>query len=354
MAQRPVRIGVVGAGSFAQQVHIPNFQKISGVEVVAVCNRTPATAQRVAQQFGVPRAVTDWREVLAMPNVDAVLVGTWPNMHAPVTIAALEAGKHVLCLGRMALDLQEAQAMHRAAEAARARGLRTMLVPPAFGVRAHPFMRQLLAQGYVGQVRQVMVYRMTGQLADTAAPLMWRQDRDISGVNVLLIGADYEIVRGWFGEVTRVLASEHTFTPERPTSDGSGRRVKVEIPDAITVLAELRQGGTVTFLESGVARFGGAPRVEVYGSEGTLVYAFGREEIAGAKVGEAELKPLPTPPELERQWQVEADFVRMVREGIPDVWPTFAHGVKYMEFTEAARRSAKQGQWVALPLSEAS
>lgn len=352
MTSRQIRVGVVGAGSFAQQVHIPNFQKIPGVAVAVVCNRTEPTVRRVAQQFSVPHAVTDWREVVSMGEVDAVLVGTWPNMHAPVTIAALEAGKHVLCLGRMATNLEEALEMYRASEVGRPRGLRTMLVPPAFGVRGDSFMRQLLSDGYVGQVRQVIVYRLTGQNADPTAPVTWRQDRAISGINTLLLGADFEIIRHWFGEVTRVLAYAHTFVPERPVAAGSDHRVKVDIPDTMTVLAELARGGTLTFVESSIARFGGAPRVEVYGTDGTLVYYFGKEEIQGAKTGDSELRSLPIPSELEGRWQVEDDFIRMIRDGIPNVEPTFYDGLKYMEFTEAAHRSARTGRWATLPLPE--
>lgn len=331
-------------------MHLPRFQQLSGVEVVAVCNRTAATAQQVAREFGVARAVTDWREVIAMPDVDAVLIATWPYLHAPASIAALEAGKHVLCLGRMAMNLAEARSMLEAARRAQERGVRAMLVPPAFAVAGDASMRRLLAEGYVGRVHQVLAVFLNDQHSHAAAPLTWRQDRELSGINVLLLGAHYEVTRRWLGDVTGVMAREQTFIRERPAPDGSGRLAPVTVPDAITVVADLAQGGTLTFLESSVARFAGPPRIEIYGSEGTLVYRIPGDEILGARAGDKELAPLPIPEDLRRTWTVEADFLRMVREGGPEVEPTFADGVAYMEFTQAARLSATVGGWVPLPL----
>lgn len=346
----PLRIGVIGAGGWARQSHLPSFQKMAGAEVVVVCNRTEASAQRVAEEFGVPRAVTDWRDVVAMPDVDAVVVATWPYMHGPAAIAALEAGKHVMCLGRMAMDLAEARNMAEVAERAKEKGVRSVLVPPGFALAGDAYMRNLLRDGYVGKVHHVLAVFLSPSQIDPVVPANWRQDRDLSGVNILLLGAHYEVTRRWVGDATGVFAREQTFTRERPATDGSGRMVPVTVPDATTVIAELAQGGTITYLESSVARFGGPPRFEIYGSEGTLVYRTQGDQIFGARGADKELQPLPIPDDQRKSWTLEQDFVRMIRENGPDIEPTFADGVAYMTFTQAARLSATLGTWVPIPL----
>ena len=111
MTQDTIRIGLIGAGGNVRSRHIPGFRAQSNVEIVSVANRTRASGQAIADEFGIAKVCDGWEEVLADPNVDAVCIGTWPYLHAPVTIAALEAGKHVLCEARMAMNAAEAQAM---------------------------------------------------------------------------------------------------------------------------------------------------------------------------------------------------------------------------------------------------
>lgn len=110
-----LRIGIVGAGGNTQLRHIPGFMAIDGVEITAVCNRSRQSSQRVADKFGIPHVHEDWKELVHSDQVDAVLIGTWPNMHCPITIEALAAGKHVLTEARMAMNLDEARRMHEAA-----------------------------------------------------------------------------------------------------------------------------------------------------------------------------------------------------------------------------------------------
>jgi predicted dehydrogenase len=97
METQRVRVGIVGAGANTRSKHIPGFRKIPGVDVLGVVNRTAESTARVAREFEIPRTYVDWRQLIDDPEIDAVLVGTWPNMHCEVTCAALEAGKHVLC-----------------------------------------------------------------------------------------------------------------------------------------------------------------------------------------------------------------------------------------------------------------
>src|SRR5919199_175874 len=112
-----IRIGVVGAGGNTRLHHIPKLKKIDGVEIVSVANRSRASSARVAQEFGIPRVHDHWQELVNDPGIDAVVIGTWPYMHCPVTLAALAAGKHVLTEARIAMNAAEARQMLAASRA---------------------------------------------------------------------------------------------------------------------------------------------------------------------------------------------------------------------------------------------
>lgn len=111
MSSSTIKVGIVGAGGNTRKHHIPKLQAQAGVEVVTVANRSRRSAGKVAREFGIPAVADHWQDVVQDPELDAVCIGTWPYLHAPITIAALEAGKHVLCEARMAMNAAEAQTM---------------------------------------------------------------------------------------------------------------------------------------------------------------------------------------------------------------------------------------------------
>src|SRR5438309_10568181 len=102
MASGVVRIGLVGAGQIARTRHLPGFRALPGVEIVGVCNQRRESSSRVAREFDIPRVYGSWEALIEDDKVDAVLIGTWPYQHCPITLAALDAGKHVLTQSRMA------------------------------------------------------------------------------------------------------------------------------------------------------------------------------------------------------------------------------------------------------------
>ena len=340
-----VRIGIVGAGGFTRRRLLPNLLAVEGVQVVAVANRSLESAQRVAAEFGIPAPMADWREMLAREDVDAVVVATQPYFHHEAVIGALDAGKHVLCQTRMATSLSEAREMLARAEET---GLKARLVPPTSYEHARRYVKHLLDDGYVGQVRQVFAYYLVQDYADGSAPLQRRQDHRMFGaVNPLHLGLDWDVLRLWFGDPDRVLAWGRTFTRQRADGPNSAS-IDVEMPDALTVVAEMPGGATVTCVQSGVTLFA-EERVEIYGEEGTLVYPR-RGELLGARTGDEGLAPLPVPAGLEETWHAEEDFVRLVRGEDVGENDTFHDGVRNMEFLEAAALSISRGGWVDLPL----
>src|SRR5687768_14905171 len=147
-----IRVGVVGAGGNTKLHHIPKLKKIEGVEIKSVANRSRASSERVAQEFGIERVHDNWQDVVNDPGIDAVVIGTWPYMHCPITLAALAAGKHVLTEARLSFNASEAHRMLRAARAHPK--LVTQVVPSPYGMKAHRVVRELLDAGFIGELRE--------------------------------------------------------------------------------------------------------------------------------------------------------------------------------------------------------
>lgn len=348
MSQK-VRIGIIGAGVFTAGRILPNFQKLSDVEVTVVANRGRANAEKVAAQFGIPAVVSDYREVVASSNVDAVFIGTPPYLHREAAIAALEAGKHVLCQTRIATTAAEAHEMHQKAEQVKAKGVRAMLVPPAPYYRGSTFVEHLIKSGYLGKLRQVLSFNMNASFADPKTPLSaGRNNLELYGqFNAMQLGLSYDVLSRWTGHATSVVAHRASFTPERPLTP-DGPMAKNPYPDEVTVIAETTGGAVVQNLVNYSAYFVD-PRIELYGESGTLVYRSRGDTILGAKAGEDELKPLPIPAEFDSPWQIEEEFVRLVRGEIDQPSFTFWDGVKNMQYLEAAYYAATEGRRVELP-----
>ncbi|MBI3910043.1 MAG: Gfo/Idh/MocA family oxidoreductase [Armatimonadetes bacterium] len=343
-----LNIGIIGAGGIVRRRHLPELKLIPAVRVVAVCNRTRATAEAVAQEWGIPRVTTDWHDVLAMDDVDAVFIGTWPNMHAEVSIAALNAGKHVFCQARMARNLAEARAMLRAAREHPDRA--TMLCPAPHGMRGDRVIRRLLSEGFLGEPREVHATGFSAANLDPKTPLHWRQNFDIQGYNTLTLGMWIEVIHRWLGTHRLVTAILKTHTPLRADPE-TGVCVPVRIAESVAIAAEMENGALAGYHFSGVAPNAPHNRIEIYGTGGTLIYDLDTDEIFGARSDEQGRRPIPIPPGEAREWTVEADFVRAVREG-GATEPSFADGVRYMEFTEAVYLSAQRRETIALPLPE--
>jgi predicted dehydrogenase len=347
----PLRIGLIGAGANTRLRHIPGLRAIPDVTLVAVCNRRPESTEAVAREFDVPRRYGRWEEVIADRDVDAVVIGTWPYLHLPITLAALEAGKHVLTEARMSMNAAEARRMLQAAR--EHPKLVTQIVPSPFGLKGHETMRTLIDDGFLGELREVHVYSLNAALADAATPLSWRQDAHLSGFNMLTLGIVQETLLRWVAAPIRVQAQVHAHIPSR-IDPQSGVRRPVGTPDSVQVLAVLAGGARASYHFSGAAPFGQAMGIHLYGTEGALLYDLINDRIQGASKRlnkkANELEEIPIPPEQARSWRVEADFVDAIRLGTAVTLTDFATGVAYMEFTEAVARSAAEGTAVELPL----
>jgi predicted dehydrogenase len=313
------------------------------VEIVGVCNRSRESSERVARQMSIPNVYDSWLELVASPDVDAVMIGTWPYMHCRVTLAALAAGKHVLCEARMARDSHEAHAMRDAAQA-RPR-LIAQVVPSPFTLGVDATVQRLIAEGYLGELLAVR-QRDGNAFLNPDAPMHWRQDFDLSGFNIMTLGIWYEAVIRWIGTATRVLALGKTFTQMRRDADGTMRAVRV--PEHLDVLADMACGAQAHFQISSVTGLAGVSEIWLFGSEGTLRFSEGK--LFGGRRGDAELAEIAIPPHEAGGWRVEEEFIKAIRGRESITHTSFEDGVKYMEFTEAVARSMASGAAVALPL----
>jgi predicted dehydrogenase len=243
---------------------LPGFQKIAGVKVVAVCNRTGDTARRVARDFEIPKVYSNWEDLIDDPKIDAVLIGGWPYLHCPVTLAALDAGKHVLCEARMAMNAREAQRMHdRAIECP---DLTSMIVPSPYGLTGDAFFRSLIASGWLGNLREVHVDGLNSQLADEETPMNWRQMTRYSGYNMLNLGILYETATRWSPHVRRVFGYASTVIPQRFDSE-KDRKARTGTADSVQVLTTQEDGSCGSYRLSGVIWHDDSMKVSLYGSE---------------------------------------------------------------------------------------
>ncbi len=344
-----IRIGVVGAGGNTRLHHIPKLKKIAGVEIKAVANRTRASSERVAQEFGIERVHDSWQEVVNDPGIDAVVIGTWPYMHCPVTLAALAAGKHVLTEARVAMNAAEARQM---LAASRARPhLVTQVVPGPTTFPVDPMVMQMLADGYVGEV-QCIDLRVSSGWLNRDTPLTWRLNRDYSGMNVLSMGIWYECLSRWVGPATAVMARTRTAVPYRMDEERGERRA-VTVPDHVEVLADLQNGAIARLHWSSVAGLMPGPEVCVYGSEGTLRLEMRGRECAlfGGRRADKEMKQIEIPADKTYGWRVEEEFIGAIRGQEPVRRTSFVDAVNYMDFTEAVHISSREGRRVYLPLA---
>jgi predicted dehydrogenase len=341
-----IRVGIIGAGGIVSSVHVPGLKRQPGVELVAVANRSLESSQRAAAELGIANAYGTWQELLAAGGLDAVLIGTWPYMHREITLAALDAGLHVLCQARMANDAAEAREMLAAAR--RHPDLVCQLVPTSGSYRIDRALQRRLSERYVGDVLSVEVQMLQRGFANFDGELDWRHDPVFSGINVLNVGGTYESVMRWLGPGNRVLAQTRVHIPRRRDERGALRAAT--IPDHVEVLYELGNGAPVHMKFSETTGLSRGNQIWIFGSEGTL-HVDHEQRIFGGRRGDRELVELPNPPDQQAAHRVEEEFINAIRGREQVAMNTFEIGVRYMEWTEAVHLSAASGRAVDLPLA---
>ena len=345
MAEEDIRVGLIGAGGNVRNRHIPGFNKVAGLEIIAVSNRSLQSSQSVADQFNIPRIYGSWQELLEDDEINAVCIGTWPYMHRSLTLAALEKGKHVLTEARMANTAQEARDMLEASR--RNPHLVCQLTPTSTTYQIDRVLQRLIGEGFLGELLSIEVQALQNRFADPGGDLHWRHNWELSGYNTLNIGASYESLMRWVGRGKRVMAMSKTHVPFR--RDESGALKSVSIPDHIDILYELANGAQVHMRMSATTGLSTGNQIWFYGTEGTIQVDQQQNIFAGSR-GDAQLSPVPNPPGEQAHYRVEEEFANAIRGTEQITMVPFETGVHYLEWTEAVIRSAQSGQAMNLPL----
>lgn len=357
-----IAVGVIGTGAIALLRHLPAFKSCEGAgtaEVVAVADPLEDNARRAAARFGVPHVFADYRELLQLP-LDAVSICTPNAYHEPIALAALDAGKHVLCEKPLALDYAGARRMHERATDA---GLKTAVNFRYRWIPAAGFVRDLIQGGELGEVYHVYAHYFNGALHDPAAPMRWRQTRAESGSGALgdLGSHLIDLCRFWIGEVASVQGHLRTFTTARPLATGGTGQVDVD--DAVSILVRFAHGaeGILGVSQCAIGR-NNHQRIEIYGTRGAVIYEIEKWDRGGDQLqicfgsGQARYGGFATvtvPPAylLGTPQRPMTDFIDAVRaDTMPS--PSFYDGMRCQEVLDAVALSAREGVRVDLPLAE--
>ncbi|MGC5011137.1 Gfo/Idh/MocA family protein [Streptosporangium sp. DT93] len=299
-ARPTLGIGMVGY-AFMGRVHSQAWRSVSAFfdlpvrpVMAALCGRSAEGATQAAGQMGWAAVETDWRALIARDDVDVVDICTPGDSHAEIAIAALRAGKHVLCEKPLANTVAEAEAMAEAAREAAARGVHAMV---AFNYRRVPAIAlaaRWVAEGRLGDIRHVRAQYLQDWIVDPDFPLVWRLRKELAGSGALGdIGAHIidtaQFITGQ--HLTHVSALTETFVRERPLAEasaglsaeaggaGDGGPVRetgtVDVDDAALFIGRLSGGGLASFEATRFATGRkNALRIEINGSAGSLAFDF--------------------------------------------------------------------------------
>ena len=287
-AKKELNVGMIGY-KFMGKAHSNAYRQVGRffpeLEVVprmkALCGRNEAGVKRAAETFGWDDYETDWRALIARPDIDIIDIGAPGNMHAEIAVAAAQAGKHVFCEKPLGNSAEEARQMLDAVTAA---GVQSLVW---FNYRANPavsFAKQLIDDGAIGKIYHWRALFLQDWCVNPDVPLVWRLKKETagSGSHGDLLAHCLDLSRFLVGEVAEVSGVLETFIKERrevaSTDDRMGGvasdvRGEVTVDDASLSLARFENGALGTFEAT---RFAlgrkNHHRFEINGSKGSLVF----------------------------------------------------------------------------------
>jgi predicted dehydrogenase len=360
----PLRVGLIGTSGYAEMMHIPSIQSHPGAVLVAICGRDQERAASVAARHSVPQVTTDYRQMLHGKSIDAVVVATSDAMHYPITMAAIEAGLHVLCEKPLALTAPQAREMYEAAEAA---DIKHMV---CFSNRWTPhfrYVRQLIDDGYLGRVLHCHIRCEAGY--GRLDQSNWRFDQTNSrGILGDLGSHMIDLARWYVGDIGAVSAHLANYG----VRIGASGTHRLPANDSAALLLEFVDGAQGTIHVSAtahVAQRGLDYQLVLYGEAGTLDInvSFVNVEVRGARHDEPEMRLLPVPDEywhdldrgepmisqfwsiFQRQSAGPRAFIDAILEN-QYASPGFYEGFKAQEVIDAALRSHENRCWVTLEI----
>jgi predicted dehydrogenase len=355
----PRKIGIIGVG-FGAQVHVPAFRS-EGWEVAAICSRTREKAAKAAADAGIEGVYTDPMELIGRDDVAAVSIITPPGAHHALSMAALRAGKHVLCEKPFALDAKQGREMLDAAEKSR----RTAMVAHEFRhTPQRAYIKQLLAEGYIGRFRLCTIELFLDRyVTREPRPYTWLARKADGGGLLGALGSHYiDGLRYWFGEVDSVAGQLATLRPDL-VDPATGKPAKAETDDTFSMTLTFKNGGMATMIASFATTPTRGARIVVMGDSGTLIAEQPgpnplENGIVVASRNGAPLQPLATPPQHTpfqdaRDHRLMAfrllvrDFTRGVEEGGSPA-PNFTDGLRCQQVIDAVHESSASGRTIRL------
>jgi predicted dehydrogenase len=360
LGKKVIGIGIVGAG-FARTTQIPGFKDCIGARVVAIASAHRERAEAVAEEFKIRKVANDWRELVALEDVDLVSVVTPPATHLEITLAALEHGKHVLCEKPMAMNAEEARQMtDRAATA----GVLALVDHELRFLNSRRMMRAMLNGGAIGPVRHCNYVFRSDYRGVLERPWDWWSDESMGGGTLGAIGSHAIDSFRWMldAEISSVFGMLSTHVAERPDKE-SGANRPVTTDDEAKLLfrfadSELTKNTTGAALLSVVESGGHENRLEIYGSTGALMVE-DTGELWHSPAGSGSWRPVPVdqdpmaagmrPGSWSRGFTAfSGAIIEALHEGKSSVEgaATFADGYRVQLVLDAARASHKSGCWV--------
>ncbi len=368
MSEKRIRVAVVGAGRWAERAHIPGWQRDGRAEVVALVDLDEGLARKVADDFGISQVYTDFREVLDDPGIDVVDVASGNEAHFEVSMASLDAGKHVLCEKPVHHDARETS---RAAALAESKGLRTKL---GFTFRYAPaiqYAKDLIDQGFVGTPYVFNGYEQNSQWIDPSTPLRQFEHTPVGSSELAVssiegYGAPIIDIMHWWTDspITNVVGTMRNFVPERMLRS-TGTMERMNIDDGDMWICEF-EDDVMASIQSSYVTVGNYPGIEarLYGSEGAvivrLVEEFGIcQTIKTATKDSVEFvereipqKYFPEGGTSREPWpflfysNLIKNFVDEILGDAPETQGDFAQGALVQRTINAFERSYRQRRWV--------
>jgi predicted dehydrogenase len=352
-----IRVGIVGTSWFAENMHIVNLKAHPGADLVAICGRNRARAGEMATKYAIPQIFSNYHEMFAHGHLQAVVIVTPDDLHYPVSMAALEAGLHVLCEKPLAMNAAQAKAMLEKAQAA---GVKHMSYLNNRRLPVYQYTHQLIEQGYIGKCYQINIRYD----ADWGPDFMWAFDNKRSNGILSNFGSHVIDLARWFvGDITHVAGELSAFI-NRTAPDGQ----PVDLAnDAAVLLLRFANGAQGCIQLSAVAKTGNEAHQQhiiLNGEEGTLevrsAILGNTTGIRGIRKGENEFHPIETPAELFGANPPTDSVERWLRNGDTDgpfidtilydrvSAPSFYEGYKAQQVIDAVKESHQQGRWVAI------
>jgi len=358
----PIRVGIIGVG-WGSLVQAPAFGIVPDYEVVAICSRRPERVAEAAERLGIPETSTDWESFVRRDDLDLISVCTPTGLHHPQTIAALEAGRHVLCEKPLALDETEAASMVAAAESAgRANAV---CFEGRWGAEKLPVW-ELVQQGYLGHPYLARVTVAADYWHPSRAlQSEWMYRLDEGGGYLLgLASHDIDFLSCLLGEPVAVCADVRTAVPRRTRPDGT--ELVVDADDTSNLLLRMASGAlAVISVTASALHTQSAYRLEAYGSDGSIRIdgSLFAGSVSAGQVGDEGLAAVDATPREPRSGRAIPDrragaAIRMMAlmleawvpafRGEPTPVPTLRDGQRVQRVVAAARRSSAGAGWVDL------